>query len=129
MLAAEKFGIPREKQPATFSEFNDYFDAMLAGDDTAVTAALLDVVDATLNPPLPRVARPLVEALNLATVGLLPASLRADLKLPWSPTRQRLFNASRVVLSRALPVLPRLFREFPPARSADRRVSKLQPAA
>jgi uncharacterized protein (DUF2236 family) len=129
MLAAEKFGIPREKQPATFSEFNDYFEDMLAGDDTAVTAALLDVVDATLNPPLPRVAKPLVEALNLATVGLLPASLRADLKLPWSPTRQRLFNASRVVLSRALPVLPRLFREFPPARSADRRVRKVEAAA
>jgi uncharacterized protein (DUF2236 family) len=129
MLAAEKFGIPREQQPATYSEFNDYFDAMLAGDDTAVTAALLDVVDATLNPPLPRVARPLVEVLNLATVGLLPASLRTELKLPWSPTRQRLFDASRVVLSRSLPVLPRLFREFPPARSADRRVRKLQTAS
>jgi uncharacterized protein (DUF2236 family) len=129
MLAAEKFGIPREKQPATFAEFNDYFDAMLAGDDTAVTSALLDVVDATLNPPLPKVARPLVEALNLATIGLLPAGLRAELKLPWGPTRKRLFDASRVVLSRALPVLPRLFRELPPARNAERRVRKLEAAA
>jgi uncharacterized protein (DUF2236 family) len=129
ILAGEKFGIPREKQPQTFAEFNDYFDGMLAGDDTAVTAALLDVVDATLNPPLPRVAKPLVEALNLATIGLLPASLRAELKLPWSPTRQRLFDASRVLLSRALPVLPRLFRELPPARSADRRVRDLEAAA
>jgi uncharacterized protein (DUF2236 family) len=129
MLAAEKFGIPREKQPQTFAEFNDYFDAMLAGDETAVTAALLDVVDATLNPPLPRMAKPLVEALNLATIGLLPAGLRAELKLPWSPTRERLFNASRVLLSRALPVLPRLFRELPPARSAERRVRRIEEAA
>jgi uncharacterized protein (DUF2236 family) len=128
-LAAEKFGIPREKQPQTFADFNDYFDAMLAGDDTAVTSALLDVVDATLNPPLPKVARPLVEALNLATIGLLPASLREDLGLPWGPARRRLFDASRVVLPRSLPVLPRLFRELPPARSADRRVRKLQAAA
>jgi uncharacterized protein (DUF2236 family) len=87
------------------------------------------VVDATLNPPLPRVARPLVEALNLATVGMLPADLRAELELPWGPNRQRLFDASRVVLSRGLPVLPRLFREFPPARSADKRVRALQRAA
>jgi uncharacterized protein (DUF2236 family) len=129
MLAGEKFGIPREKQPQTFAEFNDYFDTMLAGEDTAVTSALLDVVDATLNPPLPKVARPLVEALNLATIGLLPAALRDELGLPWSPARRRLFDASRVVLSRSLPVLPRLFRELPPARGADKRVRKLQAAA
>ena len=129
MLTAEKFGVQRERQPQTFANFNDYFEGMLAGDDTAVTSALLDVVDATLNLPLPRVARPLVEALNLATIGLLPSSLREELHLPWSPTRKRLFDASRVVLSRSLPVLPRLFREFPPARSADRRVRKLEAAA
>jgi uncharacterized protein (DUF2236 family) len=98
---------------------------MLESDETAVTDALRDVVDATLNPPLPRVARPLVEALNLATLGLLPPGLRAELGLPWGPGRQRLLDASRVVLSRALPVLPRLVREFPPARSADRRVRAL----
>jgi uncharacterized protein (DUF2236 family) len=128
MLLAEQFGVPREHQPPTFADFNEYFAGMLASDETAVTDALRDVVDATLNPPLPRVARPLVEALNLATVGMLPAGLRADLELPWGPGRQRLFDASRVLLSRALPVLPRLLREFPPARSADRRVRKLQAA-
>jgi uncharacterized protein (DUF2236 family) len=129
MLLAEKFGVPRSEQPATYAEFYEYFNAMLASDSIAVTDALRDVVDATLNPPLPRVARPLVEALNLATVGMLPASLRADLSLPWGQNRQRLFDASRVVFSRALPVLPRLFREFPPARSADKRVRALQAAA
>ena len=129
MLLAEQFGVPRSEQPATYAEFYEYFNAMLASDATAVTDALRDVVDATLNPPLPRVARPLVEALNLATVGMLPESLRDDLELPWGSNRQRLFDASRLVLSRALPVLPRLFREFPPARSADRRVRALQAAA
>jgi uncharacterized protein (DUF2236 family) len=127
-LLAEKFGVPREDQPETFADFNEYFEAMLAGDETAVTDALRDVVDATLNPPLPRVARPLVEGLNLATLGLLPAALREELELPWGPNRRRLLDASRVVLSRALPLLPRLLREFPPARSADRRVRSLQAA-
>jgi uncharacterized protein (DUF2236 family) len=129
MLLAEKFGVPREQQPPTFAEFNQYFNAMLTSDETAVTDALLDVVDATLNPPLPRVARPLVEALNLATIGMLPPALRSELGLSWGPGRQRLLDASRVVLSTALPVLPRLVREFPPARSADRRVRAQRIAA
>jgi uncharacterized protein (DUF2236 family) len=128
MLLAEQFGVPRKHQPQTFADFNEYFADMLASDATAVTDALRDVVDATLNPPLPRVARPLVEALNLATVGMLPAGLRAELELPWGPGRQRLLDVSRVLLSRALPVLPRLLREFPPARSAARRVRRLQAA-
>src|SRR5947209_1935015 len=57
-LLGEQFGVPREHQPATFADFNEYFDEMVNGDRTAVTDALRDVVDATLNPPLPRLARP-----------------------------------------------------------------------
>jgi uncharacterized protein (DUF2236 family) len=127
-LLGEKFGVPREHQPATFADFNDYFDEMLASNRIAVTPALLDVVDAVMRPELPFVARPVVEALNLATVGHLPAALREDLGLPWGPHRRRLFEASRLVLSAALPVLPKLLREFPPARSADRRVARLAAA-
>ena len=44
-------------------------------EELAVTAALADVVDATMRPELPFVARPLVEAINLATVE--PAARRA----------------------------------------------------
>ena len=122
MLLGVKFGVPRDEQPPDFETFNEYFDDMLASDSIAVTHALRDVVDATLHPPLPRIAAPVVQALNLATVGLLPASLRAELDLPWGRNRARMFEAGRVVLSRALPLLPGLFREFPPARSADKRV-------
>ena len=125
----EMFGVPREHQPATFAEFNEYFDGMLASDKIARTEALDDVVDAVMNPPLPFIARPLLEAMKLATVGLLPPSLREELDLPWSANRRRLFEASRVMLSAALPVLPKLLREFPPARSADRRVRRLAAAA
>lgn len=129
MLLAEKFGVPREEQPATYAEFYEYFNTMLASDAIAVTDALRDVVDATLKPPLPAVARPVVEALNLATVGMLPPELRTALGLPWGPNRRRLLDASQLVLSRVLPVLPRLFREFPPARGADKRVRALRTAA
>lgn len=127
-LLGEQFGVPREHQPATFADFNDYFEGMLAGDRIVVTDALRDVVDAVMNPDLPFVARPVIEAMNLATVGHLPASLREELGLPWGPNRARLLEASRVVLGAALPVLPKLLREFPPARSADRRVRRLAAA-
>ncbi|HYH58968.1 MAG TPA: oxygenase MpaB family protein [Thermoleophilaceae bacterium] len=119
----EMFGVPVERQPATLAEFYDYFDGMVA-EELAVTSALTDVVDATMRPELPFVARPLVEALNLATVSLLPQRLRDELGLEWGENRRRLVSASRALVRRALPVLPSLVREFPPARSADRRAAQ-----
>jgi uncharacterized protein (DUF2236 family) len=128
-LLGEQFGVPRDRQPDALADFHDYFRDMIESDRIAVTGALRDVVDATLRPELPFVMRPVVEALNLATVALLPARVREELGLPWSANRRRVFEASRVVMSRLLPVLPRVMREFPPARSADRRASRLATAA
>jgi uncharacterized protein (DUF2236 family) len=128
-LLGEKFGVPREHQPDTYADFNDYYEEMLASDRIVATDALHDVVDAVMRPQVPFVARPVIEALNLSTVGHLPPSLREELGLPWGPHRARLFEASRVVLSAALPVLPKLLREFPPARSADKRARRLATAA
>jgi uncharacterized protein (DUF2236 family) len=127
-LLGEQFGIPRDRQPDDLAAFEDYFREMLESDRLAVTDALRDVVDATLRPELPFLMRPVVEGLNLATVALLPERLRRELGVPWTRNRQRIFEASRVVMSAALPVLPRVMREFPPARSADRRVRRLAAA-
>lgn len=121
MLLGEQFGIPRERQPQTLPDFRDYFSSMLASDEIAVTDALRDVTDATMHPPLPLATKPVVEALNLATVGLLPEALRDDLGLPWGPRRERMLDASRQVLRRALPLLPSLLRDMPPARAATNR--------
>jgi uncharacterized protein (DUF2236 family) len=118
---AETFGVPREQQPATLADFHDYFNEMIDSDRIAVTDALRDVVGATLRPELPFLARPVIEAINLATVGLLPPRVRDELDLPWGPKRERLLETSRRALSAVIPVLPGLLREFPPARSASRR--------
>jgi uncharacterized protein (DUF2236 family) len=125
-LLGEAFGVPLESQPEDLSSFNEYFDGMLESDSIAVTDALRDVADATLHPEVPLVARPFIEAVNLATVGMLPERLRAELGLEWGPNRERLLGASRAMLRGALPLLPGLLRDFPPARSAERRV---RPAA
>jgi len=118
----EMFGVPVESQPETLAEFYEYFERMVE-EELAMTSALEDVVAATMRPDLPFVARPLVEALNLATVSLLPPRLQSELGLELGQNRRRLVRASRAVIRRALPALPRLLREFPPARSADRRVA------
>jgi uncharacterized protein (DUF2236 family) len=119
---AEAFGVPRERQPADYAEFNEYFAAMLESDAIAVTDALRDVADAVLHPRVPLPARPLADALALVTVGTLPERLRAELGLGWGPYRGRLLGGSAAVVRTALPLLPGLLRELPPARSADRRV-------
>lgn len=121
-LLGEMFGVPQDRQPGTLPEFYEYFDDMVEN-ELAVTNALRDVVDATMRPDLPFVARPLVEAINLATVSLLPVKLRTDLGLDWGPRKRQFVDASRALIRRTLPVVPSLLREFPPARSADRRAS------
>ena len=119
-LLAEKLGVPRAAQPDSYADFNEYVDAMLDGEALAVTDVLRDVVDVALRPPLPRPARPLAEALNLVTIGLLPSRLREELGLGWGPGRDRLLSASSGALRRLLPLLPSAVRELPPARRAER---------
>ena len=53
---------------------------------------------------------------------MLPERLREELGLPWGPNRERLLAASRTMLRGAIPLLPGIVRDFPPARSAERRV-------
>jgi uncharacterized protein (DUF2236 family) len=118
----EAFGVPREHQPGSYAEFNEYFAGMVDSDAIALTGALRDVTDATLRPDLPFLARPVVEAVGLVTAGLLPERLRQELGLPWGPNRERLLAASRTMLRGAIPLLPSLLRDFPPARRAERRV-------
>jgi len=104
------------------ADFFDYYDEMLASDALASTPVLQEVAHSILHPRLPLRGRPLWDAIGLATAGLLTPRWREELGLPWGPNRERVLDASRFVLRRALPLLPAVVREFPGARSADRRV-------
>ena len=118
----ERFGVPREMQPANLSDFWDYYDAMLESDALASTPVLHEVAESILHPDLPLGGRPLSDAVALATAGLMTPRWREELGLPWGPNRERLLDASRFLVRRALPLLPGIAREFPAARSADRRI-------
>jgi uncharacterized protein (DUF2236 family) len=118
----EAFGVPRDHQPATLADFFDYYDAMLESDALASTPVLHEVTESILNPDLPLRGRPVWDAIKLATTGLLTPRWRKELGLPWGPNRERVLDASRFLLRRALPLLPGVVREFPGARVADRRI-------
>jgi uncharacterized protein (DUF2236 family) len=123
-ILGEQYGVPRDRQPATYDDFVAYFDQMVDGGTLQVTDALRDVAAATMRPklPVPFVGRPVVEYFNLVTTALLPAWLREELGMAWGPRRARFHAAQRNVIRRLIPVLPSLLRDFPPARSAERRV-------
>jgi uncharacterized protein (DUF2236 family) len=71
--------------------------------------------------PLP--LRPVSAALDLATVGLLPPTLRERFGYEWGPGRQALLEASSFTLRRAIGLLPSPLRELPAARAARRRAA------
>ena len=120
----EQFGVPIDEQPVTLADFNCYFDEVVHGGTLRVTEELRDVTAATLRPklPVPFVGRPALGYFNLVTTALLPGWLREELGLSWGPNRERLHAVQRAVIRRLMPALPGLLREFPPARSADRRL-------
>ena len=117
----EMFGVPVECQPPTLADFYDYYDDMLASDRLASTPVLHEVTASIMSPDLPLRGRPVFDAVKLATAGLMTPRWREELGLPWGPHRERVLGASRFVFRRALPLLPRIAREFPAARHADRR--------
>lgn len=115
-------GAPAETAPATFADFMAYYDATVE-EVLEVTPAARAVADSVLRPRrLPLPLRPVFDLLNLATVGLLPPSVRDDYGLGWGPQRERVLGTSTAVVRRLMPALPALVRELPSARSANRRL-------
>ena len=121
----EVCGIPTDHFPEDWRAFMAWYHGML-DDEITVTDDSRAIAASIVDPALPGLvkpaARPAVELLNLATVGLLPPQTRERYGLPWGPRRERVLQASTVAVRRLLPLLPSLLREFPPARTADRRV-------
>lgn len=84
-LVARVFGVPEEAVPATLADFREYVQARLAGPEISVTDPARDVADVILDAPLPAPLRLLAPGHRLATAALLPARVRAEYALTWSP--------------------------------------------
>jgi uncharacterized protein (DUF2236 family) len=117
------FGLRNRDMPDTLADLRDYKREMLEGDvlhvsDWARTRARQIV----LEPPIPWVARPLLETVNFITIALLPDRIRAEYDfspLPPAPLRRALVAGGAEYAKRAvIPFLPDRLRLVPAARAA-----------
>jgi uncharacterized protein (DUF2236 family) len=82
---ARIFGTPAGVIPLTLSEFREYFVAQIAGAEITVTQPAQEIARVILHAPLPTPMRLLGPAHRLATTALLPARLRHEYGLRWTP--------------------------------------------
>jgi len=81
------FGLAEDEMPATIEEFEQYMRRTVR-DDLEVTPAARELaVEIVMRPPVPLRLRPLLEAANFVTVGLLPPKLRRQYGFGWDPLR------------------------------------------
>jgi uncharacterized protein (DUF2236 family) len=117
-------GVRRDDLPETWPELLAYFDEMVEselGDTEAAQDVVVSLLDPTA-PPLPgmrdgvwRVIRwPSTRAGSLATLGMLPPTLRDRLGVEWSPSKERRFRQLAAVTRRARPLMPPQARNFGP---------------
>jgi uncharacterized protein (DUF2236 family) len=114
-------GVPAGACPSTHDDFRVYFDTIVATTLEATNAARRVTAMALQPFDLPRLAAPVLGALALPTIGLLPERLRNDLGLTWSPTRARLLASGAYVCRLTLPLFPRRIRHVRSARAARER--------
>jgi uncharacterized protein (DUF2236 family) len=119
-LIGRLFGLADDELPATIAELDVYVRDMVDGDALHVSDAARELaIDIVLRPPVPLVARPLLELANFVTVGLLPPRLRRMYGFSWDPVRGIALNAGAQYTRRLLvPFLPSFLRHVPQARSA-----------
>jgi uncharacterized protein (DUF2236 family) len=87
-LVARIFGAPGEALPGSYREFCAYFEGELRSDAITVTRPAREVADVILAAPLPAPLRLLAPAHRLATARILPAELRREYGLRWTPLRE-----------------------------------------
>lgn len=122
-IVGRLFGLRKADMPQTLDELDAYRVRMLTGDQLVVTDwARRRAREIVMSPPVPLLARPLLETANFVTVALLPDSIREQygfLPLPTPLMRRALVAGGAEYVKRALiPLLPDRLRLVPGARAA-----------
>ena len=114
------FGLRDEEMPADWAGFDRYMNRMLASGDLEVSERARELaVDIVMHPPLPRVARPVVELINQTTIGLLPPPIRRQYGFRWDPLRRLALQGGAEYAKRVvLPLAPERLRYVPQSRAA-----------
>lgn len=117
-------GLQEHELPSGWNEFEQYYHAMLAGDELEVTAVTRELAENILYPPVSWVPHVAGDVLSVATVALLPAPLRERYALPWSERRRQAWTFASRVIRRVLPYVPALARTGPRIWQAERRLRR-----
>jgi uncharacterized protein (DUF2236 family) len=117
------FGLRDRDMPATIADLREYKREMLEGDALHVSDwARRRAREIVLEPPVPLVARPLLETVNFITIALLPDRLRREYgfsALPPAFVRRAIVAGGAEYVKRAVvPLLPDRLRLVPSARRA-----------
>ena len=117
------FGLRDRDMPPTLDELERYRRAMLDGDRLYVSDwARERARRIVLEPPVPWMARPLLETVNFITIALLPDRIREQYRfspLPPAFVRKAIVSGGAEYVRRAvIPLIPERLRLVPAARAA-----------
>jgi uncharacterized protein (DUF2236 family) len=119
--ALSSLQLTEERWPATRSDFDGYWERMMAG--LRVEPEVLAVSRQILQPRhAPWWLRRLLPVARLVTAGLLPERLRHEFHLPWNERRQRRFDRVIRWTAAVYPRLPLRLRHLP----RDRYLARLR---
>lgn len=122
-VVGDLFGLPRSEMPDSLDDLDEYRHEMLEGETLLITPWARDRArEIVLEPPVPWMARPLLETANFITIALLPDRIRNEYgfaPLPPPAVRKLLVAGGAEYVKRALvPFLPDRLRLVPAARAA-----------
>jgi uncharacterized protein (DUF2236 family) len=122
-IVGNLFGLDDRDMPETIDGLDAYGRRMLDGDELLVTPwARERAREIVLEPPVPLLARPLLETANFVTVALLPDRIRSQygfFPLPPVFIRKALVAGGAEYVKRVvIPLLPDRMRLVPDARAA-----------
>jgi uncharacterized protein (DUF2236 family) len=118
------FGLRERDMPDTLDDLREYKREMLEGDVIHVSDwARRRARAIVLEPPVPWLARPLLETVNFITIALLPDRIRREYgfsALPPAPVRRALVAGGAEYVKRAvIPMMPERLRLVPSARASS----------
>jgi uncharacterized protein (DUF2236 family) len=115
------FGLRDGDMPDTLADLREYKREMLEGDTLHVSGwARRRAREIVLEPPIPWMARPLLETVNFITIALLPDRIRREYgfsPLPPAAVRRAMVAGGAEYVKRAvIPLMPERLRLVPAAR-------------
>jgi uncharacterized protein (DUF2236 family) len=125
-----RMGIPMDRSPATWPALMAWWESMLEpGGPIQVTPTARLLAPTILRPPLPGAPAPVVAALGLPGLSLLPSRIRDGFEIAWSPGRERMANLIGRSVRLWVRAVPSDWRAMPQARAAGRRARGLSRAS